>query len=56
MLSNKHGNNKVIHRINPILFTKDIPNGLLLKFFIRAYTEKSTFFESINSSLFKNVS
>ena len=56
MLSNKHGDDKIIHRINPILFTKDIPNGLLLKFFIRAYSEKSSFFESMNSSLFKKES
>ena len=53
MLSNRHENDRVIHIINPILFTRDMSHELLLKFFIRAYTEKSTFFESMNTSLFK---
>ena len=53
ILINRHGNDKVINLINPLLFTKGMPHELLLKFFIRAYSEKSSFFESINSSLNK---
>ena len=36
MLSNRHENDRVIHIINPILFTRDMSHELLLKFFIRA--------------------
>ena len=53
ILINRHGNDKIINLINPLLFTKGMPHELLLKFFIRAYTEKSSFFESINSALTK---
>ena len=54
MLLNRHGNDKIINRISPILFTKDMPHELMLKYFIRAYTEKASFYESINNSLIKN--
>ena len=56
MISNRHENDKVIHKINPLLFTRDMSHELLLKFFIRAYTEKSSFFESMNTSLLKKES
>ena len=54
ILINRHGNDKVINLINPLLFTKEMPKELLIKFFIRAYTEKSSFFIAINSALNKN--
>ena len=54
MLINRHGDDKVINLITPLLFTKGIPNELMIKFFIRAYTEKSSFYQAVNFSLKKN--
>ena len=48
---NRHDDDKFINLISPLLFTKGIPNNLLLKFFIRAYTEKASFFDNMNNAL-----
>ena len=51
ILINRHGNDKFINLINPLLFIKGMPYELMIKFFILSYTEKSSFFKKINSSL-----
>ena len=54
IMINRHDDDKFINLISPLLFTKGIPYNLLLKFFIRAYTEKASFFDNMNNALFNN--
>ena len=51
ILINRHEKDKVINLINPLLFIKGMPYELMIKYFILAYTEKSSFFKDINASL-----
>ena len=52
-IQNNFKNKKIQDLILPMLYVKDFPREIVSKFFIRMYTEQTSFFSELNKSLMK---
>ena len=48
-----HRENQIVNLIFPMLYIKDIPHEIVTKFFLRAYTEETSFCYELNKLLMK---
>ena len=48
-----HRENEIVNLILPMLYIKDIPHEIVVKFFLRAYTEQTSFCYEMNKLLMK---